>query len=70
MGGLVKGLFGGGSAPKPPAPPPPVPMPDLSDPAIAAAKRRELQAGAARSGRQSTYLTSADDYSQSKLGTP
>jgi hypothetical protein len=57
------------SGPKaPPPPPPPLPMPDLQDPAILAAKRRNLEASAARSGRSSTILT-GDDYGGDKLGT-
>lgn len=59
------GLMGGGA--KPPTPPPPQPMPDLNDPAILAAKKRELQAASTRSGRASTQLS--DDYGGVKLGT-
>lgn len=63
----MSGLFG--STPKPPAPPPPTPMPDLNDPAILAAQRRDAMAAAARSGRASTLLSGENDYSQNKLGT-
>lgn len=52
MGGLI--------APKPkapPPPPPPAPMPVQDDAAVQAAKRKQQQASAVRSGRQSTILT-------------
>lgn len=44
-------------------------MPDLNDPAILAAQRRDAMAAAARSGRASTLLSGENDYSQNKLGT-
>lgn len=59
MGGIVKGLFGGGDQPAPIVPPtvaPPTPMPTPNDEAQQAAKRRALAAQQARRGRQSTIL--------------
>lgn len=61
-------LLGGGGPKAPPPPPPPAPMPDLMDPAVLQAKRRELQGAKARSGRESTILT-GDDYGGQTLGT-
>lgn len=72
IGKAIGGIFGGGSAPKPPAPPPPTPMPDLMDPAIMQAQRRRLMADFGRSGRASTLLAdggSGGDYSNDKLGS-
>lgn len=68
MSGLVKGIFGGGSAPPVPTPPPPQPMPDLGDPAILAAQKKAMLDAQTRSGRMSTILT-GDSYNSDKLGT-
>jgi hypothetical protein len=57
-------LFDGPPAvPKPPAP---TPMPDLADPALLAAKRREALT---RQGAASTLLSGQDDYTRDRLGT-
>ena len=64
----MSGLFSG--PPKPPAPPAPTPMPDLADPGVLAAQKKVLQDAALRSGRASTVLSGADDYSGTRLGTP
>ena len=63
MGGIVKGLFGGGEPPAPvvipPTPTPtPTPMPDQE--ALAReAKRKAARAAASRGGRLSTALSAA-----------
>lgn len=41
----------------PPAPPPPPPLPEVSDPAVTEAQRRERLAAARRRGRRATILT-------------
>ena len=71
IGKAIGGIFGGGGggSAKPPPPPPPLPMPDLLDPAIAAAQRRRLEASYGRSGFQSTLLADGGDYSNDKLGS-
>lgn len=61
------GMFGG--APKAPAPPPPMPMPDLLDPAVLAAKKRQREMAMSRSGRASTILSGGDEYSGVTLGS-
>jgi hypothetical protein len=74
-GALEPLAFGGGAraAPAPPvvaAPEPvkPTLLPDPEDPAILAARRRQLQRAAGRSGRASTVLSSQEDYSTDKTG--
>lgn len=61
MGGIVKGLFGGGEPPAPvviPPTPTPTPMPDQE--ALAReAKRKAARASALRGGRLSTALSTA-----------
>lgn len=52
MGGLL------GKPKAPPPPKPPTPMPTMDDEAIALAKKKNLQMQAARSGRESTMLSS------------
>lgn len=54
--------------PKPdiPKPPPTTPLPDENDPAVLAAKKREMDLARMRSGRMETILS--DDYSRDKLG--
>lgn len=54
------------SAPKAPKIPEPTPMPDADGMEAEAARRRELEAARARSGRASTILSG--DYSKEKLG--
>lgn len=52
----------------PPPPPAPLPMPDLESPAVAAARKRNLEGALARSGRLSTMLTDENSYGRDKLG--
>lgn len=59
------GLFGGSKSPPPPAVKPPAPMPDENDPAVLAAKRKQLADVSARGGRASTILSGP-----STSGTP
>lgn len=62
------GLFTKPDKPKaPPAPPEPAVIPTEDSEAVKAAKRRQLTAAAARSGRQSTILSGVGDTSD-RLG--
>jgi hypothetical protein len=69
--GFIPGLGGGAKAP-PPAPIPepvkPVPLPDPEDPAILAARRRQLARAAGGTGRAATTLRANEDYSSDKTG--
>jgi hypothetical protein len=68
------GLLGGGAkaAPAPvvplPEPVKPVPLPDPEDPAILAARRRQLARAAGSTGRAATTLRANEDYSSDKTG--
>lgn len=58
-------------APSPPPTPaiiPPAPLPQKNDPAIAAAKTKQVQTAMQQSGRQSTILTGNDSGSNDKFG--
>lgn len=50
----------------PPKPKKPDPMPDENDPAIMAARKRQLEMAATRSGRASTMLS--ENYTNDRLG--
>lgn len=57
--------------PKKPAVQPPAPMPDINDPAVREAGRRQQQDALASSGRGSTILTEEEDrgpYTRRSLG--
>ena len=72
MGGALSSLMGGGKPKTPTMPvieaPPPVPIPEpvapvlmADDDALTKARKKKLQAATARSGRDSTILSTGDD---------